>query len=217
MRDETEYRVFAKSEQTARRLMELWESGRYSKKLWEDCMYNSAIDEEDRVYAFDSCCTTCFDAMAEAIRIMHQMELTGEKEEFGVVGKDDIDFGCSLFQIDCSGSEPLIRAASASCDSDYGEGIDPDEIEEYDPDDEKKFYPDDDEESDLNEEEEARYRAFEIARYDAFCGADYSEIPYLLKNELFQTFKQAVDENFALGWFRPRSYEEFYADALADK
>ena len=180
-------------------------------------MYNSAIDEEDRVYAFDSCCTTCFDAMAEAIRIMHQMELTGEKEEFGVVGKDDIDFGCSLFQIDCSGSEPLIRAASASCDSDYGEGIDPDEIEEYDPDDEKKFYLDDDEESDLNEEEEARYRAFEMARYDAFCGADYSEIPYLLKNEPFQTFKQAVDENFALGWFRPRSYEEFYADALADK
>lgn len=217
MRDETEYLVFAKSEQTARRLMELWEGGRYSKKLWVVGMYNSAVDGEDRVYGFDNCCTTCFDAMAEAIRIMHQMELSGEKEEFGVVGKDDIDFGCSLFQIDCSGSEPLIRAASASCDSDYGEGLDPDEIEEYDPDDEKKFYLDDDEESDVDEEEEARYRAFEIARYDAFCGADYSEIPYLLKNEPFQTFKQAVDENFALGWFRPCSYEEFYADALADK
>lgn len=51
--------------------------------------------------------------------------------------------------------------------------------------------------------------------YYAFCEAEYFEIPNLLEDESFRTFKQAIDEDLPLGGFLDTSYEEWYAAALA--
>ena len=48
-----------------------------------------------------------------------------------------------------------------------------------------------------------------------FCEAEYFEIPNLLEDESFRTFKQAVDEDLPLGGFLDTSYEEWYTAALS--
>ena len=51
--------------------------------------------------------------------------------------------------------------------------------------------------------------------YYAFCEADYFEIPNLLEDESFRTFKQAVDEDLPLDGFLDASYEEWYTAAFS--
>ena len=63
---------------------------------------------------------------------MHQMEISGQKDEFIIVGKCDTDYDCAIFAIEYSGDEPLIKASQADleenearyyqfCDAEYEE------------------------------------------------------------------------------------------------
>lgn len=54
------------------------------------------------------------------MKAVHWMETEGKKGNFRIVGIDDTDYDCTVFSIEYSGDEPLIKARAA----------DPDENEE---------------------------------------------------------------------------------------
>lgn len=96
MRMESGYLVSAKSEQAIDRIMALW-----GASLKEDsCSF------ED----FDS---DVFGAMEKVVKLVHNMETTGQKDEFTIVGKCDSDYDCIIFTIEYTGDEPQIKASQA--------------------------------------------------------------------------------------------------------
>lgn len=116
MRMETEYLVSAKSAEALDRIFNQW-GDTYDKE--DDC-------------SFESYDTDVFGVMEKVIKVVHQMEECGQKDEFTVVGKCDTDYDCAIFAIEYSGDEPLIKASRADpeenagrycqfCDAEYEE------------------------------------------------------------------------------------------------
>lgn len=116
MRMETEYLVSAKTAEAADRIVNLW-GHTYGKQ--DDCSFE---DYDNDV----------FGVMEKVIKLVHQMEISGQKDEFIIVGKCDTDYDCAIFAIEYSGDEPLIKASQADpeenegryyqfCDAEYEE------------------------------------------------------------------------------------------------
>ena len=116
MRMETEYLVSAKTAEAADRIVNLW-GHTYGKQ--DDCSFE---DYDNDV----------FGVMEKVIKLVHQMEISGQKDEFIIVGKCDTDYDCAIFAIEQSGDEPLIKASQADpeenegryyqfCDAEYEE------------------------------------------------------------------------------------------------
>ena len=104
MRCETEYLVSAKSVEAIGRICDLWG-------------YKYAEGDDD--LSFEDYAVDAFDVMEKVIKLVHQMETIGQKDEFTIVGKIDTDYDCSIFSIEYAGEEPLIKAAQA--DPDFNE------------------------------------------------------------------------------------------------
>ena len=116
MRMETEYLVSAKSAEALDRIFNQWEDT-YDKE--DDC-------------SFESYDTDVFGVMEKVIKVVHQMEQSGQKDEFTVVGKCESDYDCAVFPIEYARPEPLIKAYQAHpeehegqyyqfCEADYEE------------------------------------------------------------------------------------------------
>ena len=72
----------------------------------------------------DACCfevypSDVFEVMEKVVKIVHHMEVTGEKEEFSISGKIPSDWDCTIFTIVYDGNEPLIKSAQAEPDEIY--------------------------------------------------------------------------------------------------
>lgn len=116
MRMETEYLVSAKSEQAIDRIIAIW----------------GDIDGKGDGCSFEDYDNDVFGVMEKVIKLVHEMESTGKKDEFSIVGKCESDYDCVLFAIEFTGSEPFIKASQADpeedeesycqfCDAEYDE------------------------------------------------------------------------------------------------
>ena len=105
MRMETEYLVSAKSAEALDRIFNQWEDT-YDKE--DDC-------------SFESYDTDVFGVMEKVIKVVHQMEQSGQKDEFTVVGKCESDYDCAVFAIEYAGAEPLIKASQADPEENEGQ------------------------------------------------------------------------------------------------
>lgn len=116
MRMETEYLVSTKSAEALDRIFNQW-GDTYDKE--DDC-------------SFENYDTDVFGVMEKVIKVVHQMEVTGQKDEFTIVGKCESDYDCAIFAIEYAGDEPLIKASQADpeenevryyqfCEVDYAE------------------------------------------------------------------------------------------------
>lgn len=92
--------VSAKSEQAIDKIISLWEH-RYDK---------------DDACCFEDYPSDVFEVMEKVIKVVHHMEVTGEKEEFSISGKIPSDWDCTIFTIVYDGNEPLIKSAQAEPD-----------------------------------------------------------------------------------------------------
>ena len=104
MRMETEYLVSAKTAEAADRIVNLW-GHTYGKQ--DDCSFE---DYDNDV----------FGVMEKVIKLVHQMEISGQKDEFIIVGKCDTDYDCAIFAIEYSGDKPLIKASQADPEKNEG-------------------------------------------------------------------------------------------------
>lgn len=104
MRMENEYLVTAKSAEAIDRIIALW-GHEYGKE--DEC-------------TFENYGTTVYDAMESIIKVVHKMETSGQKDDFVVVGKCDTDYDVTIFSIEYSGDEPLIKASCADPEENEG-------------------------------------------------------------------------------------------------
>ena len=91
MRMDVEYCVTAENHDAAERLAALW-------------------GEQADGNSFEGFGNDIFGVMENVIRAAHQMEKSGQKDSFQIVGKGDTDYDCTLFMIEYSGGEPRIKA-----------------------------------------------------------------------------------------------------------
>ena len=109
MRMETTYWVQANSEEAIDKIIQLW---------------GYEFERDDDFY-FEEECTNVYDVMEKVIKVVREMEIDGQKENFNIVGICDTDYDCTVFTIEYSGNEPMIKASHA----------DPDDEDRY-----EKFY-----------------------------------------------------------------------------
>lgn len=103
MRMETEYLVAAKSA----------EAHNWIYNQLGDFFYGKEVDRP-----FVNYVTNVLNVMKQVIKVVHQMEVSGQKYEFTIVGKCDTDYDCVLFEIEYAGNEPLIKASQGDPDRD---------------------------------------------------------------------------------------------------
>ena len=72
--------------------------------------------EKDDACCFEDYPSDVFEVMEKVVKIVHHMEVTGEKEEFSISGKIPSDWDCTIFTIVYDGNEPLIKSAQAEPD-----------------------------------------------------------------------------------------------------
>ena len=99
MRMETIYLVTAETEDAIRTIASVWG---YDFVEINDCSFE--VEGED---------PQIFQIMERVMKTVHWMETTGRKENFCIVGTGDSDYDFTIFTIEYSGDEPLIKASCA--------------------------------------------------------------------------------------------------------
>ena len=100
MRMESGYLVSAKTEQAIDCIISKWED----------------VDEKVDETSFEGFATSVWDVMENVIKVVHAMELEGQKEDFSIVGKCETDYDCIVYSIEYNGTEPMIKASLAEPD-----------------------------------------------------------------------------------------------------
>ena len=102
MRMETKCLVSSKTIEAAERIFNLW-----------DYKYGELID-----CSFEYDDVSVLDVMAKVIKLVHQMESSGQKDEFVIFGKCDTDYDCTIFSIEYSGDDPMVKSLRADPEED---------------------------------------------------------------------------------------------------
>lgn len=114
----TVYRFSAKSEEAIGRIAAIWEN-------FYDYFDQSEVDGKSFECAEDGGSTVILDLMERIIKLVHEMETSGHKDSFFVVGTQDSDYDRVIFTIEYNGTEPLIKVlqgeAGEEWDIDYDE------------------------------------------------------------------------------------------------
>ena len=100
MRMETFYVVKAETEEAIKRFADFW-----------------SVDEiEDN--SFEAYDTDIFDVMKRVIQLIHIGKGNNSNDSFSIAGALDSDYDCTIFTIDYSGSDPLIKVSLADPEDD---------------------------------------------------------------------------------------------------